>query len=187
MGDTKLFEVPDTGSRILPVLPDDGAQSASDPVIDGPESGGHLGVPEIPPPASGEDIQPSDDLLDAQPATSPGEFTHPLFEPLDRFGVNTNLRVIPSAGETETQKRPPPGMADDALFRVDFQPKTSFNEPRHRLHHSLGGFLRTNVDHEIIRPADKTQPAFVQLFVKLVQYNIGQKRRKRPALRGALQ
>jgi len=38
------------------------------------------------------------------------EFTHPLFEPLDRFGVNTNLRVIPSAGETETQKRPPPGM-----------------------------------------------------------------------------
>ena len=102
MGDTKLVQVPDTGSRILPVLPDDGSPPASDPVIGGPESGGHLGVPEIPPPASGEDIQTSDDLLDAHPATSTCEFAHPLFEPLDRFEVNTNLRVVPSAGEAGT-------------------------------------------------------------------------------------
>ena len=100
MGDTKLFQIPDTGSGVFPLFPDDGAQSAADPVIDGPESGGHLGVPEIPPPASGEDIQPSDDLLDAQPAASSGEFAHPLFEPLDRFGVNTNLRVIPDRKST---------------------------------------------------------------------------------------
>jgi hypothetical protein len=65
-------------------------------------------------------------------------------------------------------------MADDALFPVDFQPETSFNEHRHRLHHPFRGFLAADVDDKVLGVPDEAQTAFLQLFVKLVQYDIGQ-------------
>ena len=80
--------------------------------------------------------------------------------------------------------------ADGALFEVDFQLETSFNEPRNRLQHSLCGFPAANVDDKVIRVPDKAQTALFQLFVKLVQYDIGHligySGRKRTALRSPL-
>jgi hypothetical protein len=64
-------------------------------------------------------------------------------------------------------------MADDALFLVDFQPETSFNERCRRLHHPFRGFLAADVDDKVVRVTDEAQTAFLQLFVKLVQYDIG--------------
>ena len=152
MGYAEPLKLGDAGARVLPLFPDDGPQPASDPVVNGSKTGGHLGVAEISPPASGEGVKPGDDLLDAQPTVSRGELPHPLLKPLDGFRVDANLRVIPTADEAESEKRPPPWMADDALSPVDFQPETGFNV------------------------TDEAQTAFLQLFVKLVQHDVGQER-----------
>ena len=83
MGNTEPFQLFYAGSRVLPVFPDDGPQTASDPIIDGPEAGGHLGVLKVIPPAPCVGVEPSNNLLDAQPTASAGEFPHPLLKPLD--------------------------------------------------------------------------------------------------------
>ncbi len=67
MGNAEPFQLFYTGSRVLPVFPDDGPNPASYPIIDGPEAGGRLGSPEVIPPAPGVGVEPGDNLLDAQP------------------------------------------------------------------------------------------------------------------------
>jgi len=104
---TEPLALGDACARVLPLFSDDGPQPASDPGFDGSKAGGHLGVAEICPPASGEGVQPGNDLLDTQLTTSAGKLAHPLFKPLDGFRVDANLRVIPTAGEAESEKRPP--------------------------------------------------------------------------------
>ena len=85
VGNTEPFQLFYAGSGVLPVFPDYGPNPASDPIIDGPEAGGCLGVPEVIPPALGVGVEPGDNLLDAQPAAPAGEFPHPLLKPLDGF------------------------------------------------------------------------------------------------------
>jgi hypothetical protein len=51
-----------------------------------------------------------------------------MFETLDGFRVDANAGVIPPTGKAEPQIWPPPGMVDGALFEVDCQLETSFNE-----------------------------------------------------------
>jgi len=56
VGNAEPFQLVHTGSRVLPVFPDDGSQAAPDPIVNGPETGGHLGVLEVIPPTSGVGI-----------------------------------------------------------------------------------------------------------------------------------
>ena len=80
MINTTFLEFSDTRTRVLPLFPDDGAQSAPDPVVDGAKTGSHIGMAEIVPPPFRDLVEPCDHLPDAQPATAAGAFAYPLFK-----------------------------------------------------------------------------------------------------------
>jgi hypothetical protein len=76
VGNAEPFQFFYTGSRILPLFPDDGPQAASYPSVYGSETGGHLGMSEVIPPAFDLGIKPSDDLLNTQPTVNTPALAH---------------------------------------------------------------------------------------------------------------
>ena len=87
--------------------------------------------------------------------------------------MDTDARRISFAGKTEFQKRPPPGMAGGALLPVYRKLEVPLDESCHRLHDPPRGGFAAHVDHEIIRIAHEAQGTLFQLFVKLVQHDVG--------------
>lgn len=77
---TTFLEFSDTRTRVFPLFPDDGAQSAPDPVVDGAKTGSHIGMAEIVPPPFRKLVEAGDHLPDTQPATVAGAFAYPFFQ-----------------------------------------------------------------------------------------------------------
>ncbi len=77
-----------------------------------------LGYAEVAPPAAKIQVETGDDLPHAQSTATAGQFPHPLFEPVYRFGVDADARIAATAGKTEPEKAHPPLMSDTAFLLI---------------------------------------------------------------------
>lgn len=169
---TALLQFPDAGSRVLPLLPEDGPKTAPDPIMERTEAVGTLRDPIVVPPAAQILVKFEDNLVNAPAAAATGQLPHPILESLDGFGMDADARIAPFAGEAEAEKAHPPRMGDPAFLFIHLQLQLAGDEPRYALHYSPCGSFAANEDDEIVRIADKAQPALFKLFVKLVEHNI---------------
>ena len=84
MINTTFLELFDTRTRILPLFPDNGAQSAPDPVVDGAKPRRHLGMAEIIPPPFEVDFQLEASFNEPQRRASCGTFGYHQFSKVNR-------------------------------------------------------------------------------------------------------
>ena len=63
--------------------------------------------------------------------------------------MNADFRIIPAAGIAKTQIWAPPGVADGAFIRIDFQAQFTGNIAGNTFHHPFGSPFAANVDNTI--------------------------------------
>src|ERR1035438_10405940 len=83
----------------------------------------------------------------------------------------------------ESRKLPCPRPRNRTLLLVHLKFKLAHDESREALHHSFPCSPAANVDITIVRIPRKPEPAPFQLPVELVEHDVRQQGRQRPALR----
>ena len=116
------------------------------------------------------------------PACPARQFPNPLLEPVHRFRRDPPL-WLPDSVKLNPRNFRSQGRAT-ALF-CWFTLSLSFarDESREALHHSFPGPPAANVDIAVVRIPRKPEPAPLQLPVELVEHDVRQQGRQRPALR----
>ena len=89
----------------------------------------------------------------------------------------------PLSGEGKTEERTLLSLHHFAFVPVDLYLEDFLKEPADTLHHALCGPFGLHEDDEVIGIPCELMPPFLQFLIEIIQKDITQERRKRPALR----
>ena len=112
------------------------------------------------------------------------QFTYSLPQPLHALLGNPQTTVA-LRGDAEPQELPFPGPRHRALLCVDSQAQGILEEHPDPAHHPLTRRATAQINVAVISVAAERESSSLKLPVQIVQQDVGQQRRQRPALRRA--
>ena len=103
------------------------------------------------------------------------------FRPILPLG-HPQADAVPAVIHAEAEELASPRPIDRALLFVDLEPKPLLEEPPYSCHDPVPCPFRADVDVAIVRITDKTVSPPFQLFVQVVEKDVGQERAEGAAL-----
>ncbi len=139
---------------------------------------------EVIDPAPQQPVEPLNGVAQRLAAPCAQQFTYSLPQPLHALLGNPQATVA-LRGDAEPQELPFPGPRHRALVCVDSQVQGILEEHPDPAHHSLTRRATAQVNVAVISVAAERETSSLKLPVQIVQQDVGQQRRQRPALRRA--
>src|SRR5258705_7731684 len=173
-----------TTSWCFPLAPKSGPHSAPDPAREGDQHRGLFEKPEIAAPAPHILGQSLHCRLDADALGPSCDIPDSLFKPPQRFRRNRALDFRPSR-KAEPEELPFLRSCHRTLRLIYLELELLCDEARDALHHPLTCAFAANVNVTVVRVADKTMSAALQLPVEFVEHEVTEQWRKWSSLRSS--
>src|SRR5947209_1086477 len=171
-------------ATVLPLLPEGGPQASPQPLLQFLQGPRCLAESEVSPPSSHiieQALQPPA----MHPMSAWCQLSYSLLEA--HYGLLGHTPpYLRTSRKTEPQKLPLLRSCHCALARIDLELESALQKARNAAHDALPGLLTANIYIAVVRIPHEAVSTSLQLSVQLIQYQIGQQRRQRPALRCAL-
>ena len=185
--DAEAHERTELGARSLPALPVHAAYLAAHPHVEVAQRAPHVGEPEVPDPSVHEASHAVPSAVERPAAGTRQDLPDLVPERRKRPGVRAEAQLpagpVEGVAEVLDVAR---YVRDERLVAVDPEEQLGLHELGDRPHRPLRRLAAPLHDDEVVRVAHERVAAPLQLPVQLVQEDVRQKRRERPALRGAL-
>src|SRR6202162_655547 len=168
----------------FPLAPEGGPQSQADPASESDQHLGRFARAEIAAPAPHILGQILYCRLDAVALCPSRDVPDSLLEPFQRFRRNRALDVRTSR-KAEPEELPFLRSCHRTLRLIYLELELLCDEARDALHHPLTRALTANVNVTVVRIANKTVSAVLQLAVEFVEHEVTKQWRKRTSLRSS--
>src|SRR5215831_5131416 len=181
-GDPEPTELTIALAARLPLDPRDATQAPPNPAVQRWQLV-PLAEAKVTGPAPHERVQVGNHPLQTDAPVPPRQLTDPVFEPGHGLvgDAPPEQRVVP---DREAKERPLPRSGDGTLLRVDLKLEAAFDEVGQACHDPSACLFAADIDVTVIRVPHEPVAAPLKFVIKLIQDEIREQRRKRPALRG---
>src|SRR5215470_1282061 len=183
--DAAASQLGEASPSTFPLLPGDGAQPSSGPLVKFAQHRRGLAEAKIATPADKVSGQFLGDLREAFSARAPRQFSNFRLKAGDRLRRDAPSRLLPAC-EAKAQKLADARFGDRALRLVDLQLEALFEEPFNAGHHPFARPLAAHIDVAVVGVTHEAVTALLQFLVQHIQHQIRQQRRERTALRNTL-
>jgi len=164
----------ESGPAALPLLPEEAADTATNPFIEALQHAWGFAETKVATPASEISLQRTNYLVDADAsrALSLCQFPDPFLEASQCLGCDAPFDLFP-VREGKTQKLPRVWWRDRAFRIVDRQLELASEEGFEAHHHSLASAFAAYVDVTIVGVPHEPQSALLKQLIKIVEHQIG--------------